>query len=456
MLKEIYDKSPYFLQDLFLTLQALKYRNFRQGGKYKEILHFLRGSQNFSGEEMFKWQLKQFQLLFGEAYDQTEHYKKLFDSAGINPKKVKNFEFLEKLPILSKDLLRSDAEKFINKSRKIVYTAKTGGTTGAPLITPFDSESTQWAFALITRFFEQSGVKYGDRNLHMTGQQVVPINAKSRFWRRDFLGNSLYLSIHHLSPKNFSSYWQKITQFKPRYIFGYASFIYDLARLINENKLSGQLKLKGVFPSSEKLTVKMRSEMEIAFDCKVFDHYGSTEGIPLITQCKVGNYHIVPESGIIEFINKSGEKAKAGEYSEMIMTSLRQFSRPILRYKIGDTAVFSNEKCSCGLKWLMIQELSGRLSEWITLKDGRKISQFSHQVFKVISNVAESQIIQHDYDRFEVFVVKDKEFVEANEKQIFKRFSELIGNDFDLKINYVTEISKTNAGKKPSLISKIS
>src|SRR5690606_18459414 len=125
----------------------------------------------------------------------------------------------------------------------------------------------------------------------------------------------------------------------------YTSFIYDLARYVNSNNHSGEIVLKGVFPSSEKLTLEMRDEIERAFSCKVFDHYGSTEGIPLITQCKSGNYHIVPESGIIEFLNSDGSHAQTGQPAEMYMTSLRQLSRPLLRYKIGDTAIYSDKEC---------------------------------------------------------------------------------------------------------------
>lgn len=455
MLKKIYDKSPSFLQDVFLTLQAYKYRRFRQGGKYCEFLNRLRETQSLSESEMLDWQLEQFKYVFGEAYDNTVYYKEIFDEIGINPREIKSFDFLKDLPILTKEMLRDSPEQFINSSRKIVYTAKTGGTTGAPLETPFDGESTQWAFAFLARFFEQVGVKYGDRNLHMTGQQVVPITEKKKFWRTDFLGNSLYLSVHHLGPSTFPLYWDKILKFKPKYIFGYTSFIYDLARYVNRNNKSGLVRLQGVFPSSEKLTDTMRNEMEKAFLCKVYDHYGSTEGIPLITQCKEGSYHIVPESGIIEFLNEDGSPAEVGQPAEMYMTSLRQLARPILRYKIGDTAIFSDEKCVCGLHWPVIQELTGRLSEWITLKDGRRISQFSHQVFKVVSNVIETQIIQEEYDLFEIRIVKGVSYTQEDEVFIKDRFKELIGDDIRVSFNYVSEIPKTSGGKKPSLISRV-
>lgn len=455
MLKKIYDSSPAVLQDIFLTAQAFKYRSFRQGGHYKEFLDFLIKSQHYSKDQLFEWKISQFRKVFGEAYENTKYYKRVFDDININPREIENFDFLPKLPILTKDMLRENPEDFVNSAREIVYTAKTGGTTGAPLVTPFDAESTQWAFAFLARFFEQSGVRYGDRNLHMTGQQVVPLSEKKKFWRTDMLGHSLYLSIHHLSPKTFSSYWKKITKFKPKYIFGYTSFIYDLAKYVNDNNKSGQLKLQGAFPSSEMLTPEMRTEMEKAFDCNVYDHYGSTEGIPLITECKEGNYHVAEESGIIEFLNSEGKPAKPGESAEMFMTSIRQLSRPILRYKIGDTAVFSDESCRCGLKWLVVKELTGRISEWVILKDGRKISQFSHQVFKVSSNVAASQIIQHDYDRFEILIVKGAEYRITDEKIIQKRIIELVGNVQDISFKYVDEIPKTSGGKKPSIISKI-
>lgn len=454
--KSIYDKSPAFLQDVFLTFQAFKYRSFRKGGQYKNFVDILNQTEHYTSEQVFGWKIQQFRKVFGEAYNNTAYYKRIFDEAGINPFTIENFDFLKKLPILTKSELRESPKDFINKERKIVYTAKTGGTTGAPLETPFDAESTQWASAYLTRFFQQVGVRYGSRNVHMTGQQVVPLNEKRKFWRTDMIGNSLYLSIHHLGPNTFTEYWSKILKFKPNYIFGYTSFIYELARYININNNSGKVKLKGVFPSSEKLTDDMRKEMMIAFDCHVYDHYGSTEGIPLITQCKNGKYHVVPESGIIEFIDSEGLPAKPGEPSEMIMTSLRQFSRPLLRYKIGDTAIYSNESCSCGLHWPVISELTGRLSEWITLQNGRRVSQFSHQVFKLVSSVVESRIIQHTYTDFELLIVKGDKYGSAEEDFIRKRIFELIGSSVNVQFKYMKSIPKTGGGKKPTLISKVS
>src|SRR5690606_4407516 len=96
------------------------------------------------------------------------------------------------------------------------------------------------------------------RNIHMTGQQICPPNEQKEFWRTDFFTNTLYLSVHHLGPDTFDAYWKKILRFKPVYVFGYTSFIYELARLVNVNNKSGQLKLGAVFPSSEKLTDQMR------------------------------------------------------------------------------------------------------------------------------------------------------------------------------------------------------
>src|SRR5690606_27991247 len=230
-----------------------------------------------------QWQLHQFKRLFYEASKTTIYYRNLFQDHSIDLQNLRDFSFLKILPVLTKEILRNNPHKFINENRRVVYISRTGGTTGAPLATPYDKESLQWATALMSRFFEQCGVEYGSRNVHMTGQPIVPLKESKQFWRYDFLGKSLYLSILHLHQKNFPNYWKRVLKHKPLYIFGYTSFIYDFAKLINENGLSGVVKLKGVFPSSEKLTSDIEQEISLAFSCEVYDHYGATEGIPLIT-----------------------------------------------------------------------------------------------------------------------------------------------------------------------------
>lgn len=454
-LLSFYNRSPRWVQTLMLSAQSWRYQRQRRGGRYGELLDQLLRSQWWSADRIASWRLKRFGDVFGAAAKNVPYYKKIFRDSGFDPTALKRFEELQTLPMITKEDIRSDPQSFVDPTRKIIYVSKTGGTTGAPLVSPYDAESMQWAYALLDRFYITNGVMPRFRSLHLTGQQVVPHHETRRFGRRSYPLNALFLSVHHVNEECLPSYWGEILKFKPIWVDGYTSFVYELAQWVNRNNHSGELVLAGVFPTSELLTDGMRQSIETAFSTRVFDHYSATEGIPIITQCAVGTYHIVPESGVVEFLRPDGSAAAAGEPAEMVMTSFRNLSRPILRYRIGDTAAWSDRRCSCGRNWPVVEMLSGRLAEWVVNKHGKRISQFSHQVFKVSHHVSASQIIQHDPEKFEILIVRDTGYSDADDQFIRGRLVEVLGHPADVAIRHVPEIPRTAGGKRPSVISKI-
>ncbi len=451
--QNIYNRMPRCMQTLLLNVQASRYIRQRRGGQYKSFLDWLLRFQWADEDTIHRWQIERFRRVFGEAAQNIPYYRRLFQDAGFQPGDLTDFAQLRELPFLYKHQIRENMDEFANPIRRAAYESHTGGTTGAPMATPWDLESIRWSFAIMDRFYQAAGVNCFDRSAHLAGQMIVPQREKKQFWRTSWVDKTVHFSIYHLEAQNMPLYFEKMRKFKPLWIEGYTSFIYDLAQWINTEGLSGKLRLAAVFPTTETLLPAIRDEIERAFGCPVFNHYGATEGITLITQCPAGRMHIVPESGIIEFLREDGTPAVAGELAEMIITSFRNLQRPLLRYRIGDMGIYAEEKCSCGRSWPLVQEIAGRYVEQIKTPDGRNLYHFSHLIFKVTSNVKQSQIIQLKRDQFLFKIIKGPGYDNAEESLIRKRFREVLGCDANLDIQYVEHIPRLPSGKRPTVIS---
>ena len=62
-----------------------------------------------------------------------------------------------------------------------------------------------------------------------------------------------------------------------------------------------------------------------------------------------GVYHVPTAFQYVELINfDEGRRSNTGEPGEVVVTNLSRISTPIIRYRVGDVASWTGEKCPCG------------------------------------------------------------------------------------------------------------
>ena len=456
MVQQVYDIAPRWAQELLMALKSANDQRIRRGGQYRQFLKKFQSLQWASEDEIHAWRINRFRNIFVEAAANIPYYNYIFQESGIDPQAFDDFDLLRSLPLLEKQALRDQPAYYMHPKRKAVYVGLTGGTTGMPLASPHDAESMQYSFAMMDRFYMQCGVRWEEKSVYLGAKAIVSAREKSNFQRLDRATGTMFMSMRHMSSQTLLAYVEGIKAYSPQYIRGIASFLYDIARWIEENNHSGQVHIPFIFPTSETLSDDMRKTIERAFSGRVFDYYGSTEGVPIITQCRAGRYHIVPESGYVEFLRPNGSHADPEEPAEMVMTSFRCRLRPLLRYRVMDSANYSLEKCPCGLNWPVVRQINGRLAEWIVTLDGRAISCMGDLIMKSGTELGfrEIQVIQIKPDYFEVLAVKAPDFQAKSEEILRKRFVENMYHDITMKFNYTDKIEKSSGGKRRLIISK--
>ena len=72
-----------------------------------------------------------------------------------------------------------------------------------------------------------------------------------------------------------------------------------------------------------------------------------------------------------------------------------------------------------------------------------------------MESVKQYQIIQESDDEMIVKIVKERGYTEEDTKRILRMLRERVGEEINIKIEFVNEIRTTKAGKRRYIISKI-
>jgi phenylacetate-CoA ligase len=458
VLEQVYARSPLWLQQVGMTAYGAMWKRRRFGKWFREAVPRFALRDSFSELEWEEYQTRELRRLLRSAGETVPYYRDRFHCAGISSQDLVHFHprDLIRLPILEKDDIRDDPMSIVSEAARNLklHTYKTSGTTGTPMEIKFSTQIHQlWSAAYEVRCRHWAGVNNGMSRAMIGGRLVVPdANASPPFWRYNAAERQLYMSAFHISPANARHYAEALSRFKPDYLVGYASAHFFLARLFDELRLQVHSP-KAVLTSSEKLTEEMRDLIERVYRCKVFDAYSGVEACCLASECEHHRLHVSPDVGIIELLGDDGRPVRAGEVGEIVATGLLNDVQPLVRYRTGDYAILSTERCPCGRQMPILQELVGRLEDTVVGKDGREMVRF-HGIFVGLPNIREGQVVQDDYTRFRLRLAVTSSFGEGDRSTIRKRFKERLG-DVELSFEYVDRVERTARGKYRAVVSHV-
>jgi phenylacetate-CoA ligase len=160
------------------------------------------------------------------------------------------------------------------------------------------------------------------------------------------------------------------------------------------------------------------------------------------------------EYGILELLD-DGKPVPPGVGGELVCTGFLNNAMPLIRYKIGDSAVFSSHACECGRQTPCLESVEGRVDDIITTKDGRMIGRLD-PVFKGTSGVKEAQIVQTEIGSVVVKVVTGEGFNQKGIEPLLLELNKRLGLDTAVTVEYVDRIERTSAGKFRSVVSLLS
>ncbi|MBE9595135.1 MAG: phenylacetate--CoA ligase family protein, partial [Proteobacteria bacterium] len=250
---------------------------------YKKVMQ----NQWQSYEELKEEQEKQLSVMIDFAYKNVPYYHKLLDDLKLSPDDIKKVEDLEKLPILTKDIIKQNWEDFkpVNLNKMRYYEAATGGSTGTPLKYRLYKFDRFLGGALLYRGWGYGGYALGDKMVFLAGTSL-DVGTKPYIIKimHEISRNLKKLSAFDMGERELQEYVNTINSFKPKFIRGYASSIYFFSKWIEENNLEIHQPL-AVFTTAEKLYPNMREKIGDVFNCDVYDGYGLGDGGVTAWEC---------------------------------------------------------------------------------------------------------------------------------------------------------------------------
>jgi phenylacetate-CoA ligase len=447
ILNIIYDNSPITIQNFACTLRGIKEKNKRLGGEFYEIYKFLEQSQWWHQSDIEQYQFQSLQELLIYCYTQVPYYTQLFNNIHLKPQDIKSLSDMEKIPILTKELVRENYKKLINHDfkEKILH-GHTSGSTGKSLQLLQSKRTVQYRWAVWFRFYARFGVKVSDPYATFTGQAAIPIKqSRPPYWRENYAMKQTVFTMHHISKNKIEAIVNRLNEGNFVYYVGYPSIIFTLANLIEEKNLKIIKPPNVIITGAESLLTYQREKISKVFGCFVTDQYGFTEGCGNASRCEYDMYHEDFEYGILEcynpVINRDGSRT-----GKILATGFTNMAMPFIRYEIGDIATWIDIKCECDRHSKTIREVNGRNEDFVITPEGNKILRFDY-IFKDTINIAEAQVVQKELGSIIIRIVKRERYSEKDEKVLLKEVASKVSPKLKVFFEYVSEIERGQTGK---------
>ena len=411
-----------------------------------------RETQWYNRDEINEYQISKLKKLIHHCYDNIPYYTKIMKDKGIDPNAIESMNYLEKFPILTKEIIKENYELFmpINSNNiKGIKTSPTGGTTGSILSKRNDANTRSSIWGSYRRFYDWMDIKPGDMILTYWGGHIKPnFNEHFKSWLSNKLRHTISFDAYDTNPYTINLIIKCLKTGKIKLIKSYPQALYVLALKLKERGES--FKIKAIMTTSEPLMPEHRELFREIFGCESFDQYGCGEIGGIAYECEAHNgLHITEERIYIEH----------NENNELLITDLDNFAMPFIRYYNGDQAEFASEDCICGRKSQVIKRILGRTCDYLICKNGQSLHwlYFWHLMFDteiaLKRNFQKFQIIQKSKDILFFRYVGDQLF-KFDEEILIKMIREKMGN---VKIEFIKEddIECSTSGKYRPVINEL-
>jgi phenylacetate-CoA ligase len=456
--EKIYQHSPLAVQNVLISAFGYQWKKRRFGGIFQEEYRNAKDREGFSKNQWAQYQQHQLSRLLIHAFENVPFYQSSFKKHGLSVQRLRALHpsDLSALPVLLKDDLRKFGPTTLVSSvrEKNGSFFSTSGSTGTPSKILYSHAMHQRWFAIFeSRIRNWAGVSSFVPRGMIGGRRILPDSSNTPpFYRYNYFEKQAYFSAYHISAANAIDYLKGIQKHKLEYMTGYAMSNFFLARFFKEQNLEVP-ELKAVLTSSEKLTAEMRQVFKEVYNSKTFDSWGSVEACGMLSECEHGSMHASPDAGIVELLDDELQPVPAGIAGEVYCTGLLNFDQPLIRYKIGDRMVWSEEACTCGRQMPVIKEITGRTEDVVIGRDGREMVRF-HSVFYGLEKIKKAQVIQEDLDNIHIKVEAETRLNSEDKNLIKQRVRSQLG-DINVSIEETSFIALSKNGKFRAVISKV-
>jgi phenylacetate-coenzyme A ligase PaaK-like adenylate-forming protein len=286
-------------------------------------------------------------------------YRELFD--GVRGSDLKSLEDITSLPFTTAEDIQENDLRFLCVSRdeiSRVVTLNTSGTTALAKRIHFTEDDLE----LTTDLFH-----HGMKALVRPGQRVMILMPGDR---HGTIGDLMVKALRRMDVLGFphgivldsGKTIAEIVEKEIDCLIGIPVQVLGLIRHENGAAIP-RGRIKSVLLSADYVPTAIVSEIERAWGCAVFNHYGMTEmGLGAAVDCRaLAGYHIREADLLFEVVDpETGAPLPDGAMGEVVFTTLTRRGMPLVRYRTGDLSRFLTEPCPCGAVLKRLEWVRGR------------------------------------------------------------------------------------------------
>lgn len=450
-LADLYGRAPVPLQNVMATGYGVREFSRRYTGVFRRLVGELESHQWMDPDALQADQLRRLQDMLAWCGREVPHYRDQFRELGFVPADVRDVRDLEALPLLEKETVRADPERFVPEHPGRLVAQTTGGTTGTPLRYWATLDAVRFNYATYeARSRRWAGVRLGDRTASLHGQPIVPADDQDGpFWRHNYAFNQLYLSVYHLNPTTMPAYVDALERFRPRLVVGYMSAVHRIATHLLETGGQGRVLPAAVMVSSETLTPAARHDIESAFGCRVFNGYSLGELVAYVSECPLGGLHVSTEYGVLELVDGAVGR-------EIVATGLINRGMPLIRYRTGDLAEAGHEPCACGRTLPVLSQLQGRADDVVHTPEGAVVGPAPMSLaFQRVPRLRRAQVHQDTPEAMRVLIEPAPGFTDDDQAFLDVELRKRLGTTLRIDYERVDALPRTSGGKERLIISGV-
>jgi putative adenylate-forming enzyme len=453
---------------------------FKQKNDYKELamnirimlnlLHTLeqqRQHERWTRQQLQSYQEESLHRFRKNAYERSPFYRRFHKGMTERP--------LQELPVLTKAMMMEHFDELVTdrslhledirafaaqrevgeRFRNQYYVTATSGSSGHPGFFLFNEAEWVSVLASFARGQEWSGVRINltRRQRMATVASISPWHMSSQvaatvksWWRP---------SLRLPASQPLSKTVAELNEWKPDVLISYAS----MAGVLAEEQLAQRLRIQPsvVYVASEVLTSQIKTLVKEAWGNEPYNQYAATETAGIAAEHKsCRRMHFFEDLVITEVVDEQYRPVPPGEYgAKILVTTLFSRTQPLIRYELNDSIRVSTEPHNCGLPFVVLESVQGRIEDSLILPSlsGRNVIIRPLVINRIMDIVPVSgwQLIQQEDNGLVLLLSGARNGLtdQALVDQIRSSLAQEGAQAPYVRIQHVPEIPKTVSGKAP-------
>jgi phenylacetate-CoA ligase len=194
----------------------------------------------------------------------------------------------------------------------------------------------------------------------------------------------------------------------------------------------------------------VKRRIEEAWGARCFDHAGATEVGAWAFDCEAREpcaIHLNETEFVFEMIDpQTGESVREGTRGEIVITTLGRAGMPVLRYRTGDMAEMTTERCACGRTLARIKGgVLGRADDMLIVRGVNIYPSAIDNLLRSLPHVVEYEVLIRRIAGLDDLLIK----IETDDEQPFQQIEQAASEAFRSRLSIRVSVEQASRGSLP-------